>query len=124
MGPQANHGYHYPVVLHFFRTDLLCHKSLADRRAAIFGCLGRRRRVGLKAALVAEVFPRHARAHASGIFHATSVLGTWIAALTGLWVGMQWRYAYLISLFPALLVLWVLWTVKEPESWQTAEKAD
>ena len=75
------------------------------------------------ASLVAEVFPRHARAHASGIFHATSVLGTWIAGLAGMWVGMQWRYAYLISLIPALLVLWVLWTVKEPESWKMAEKA-
>ncbi len=75
------------------------------------------------ASLVAEVFPKHARAHASGIFHATSVLGTWIAGLAGMWVGMRWRYAYLISLIPALLVLWVLWTVKEPDSWQTAEKA-
>lgn len=75
------------------------------------------------ASLVAEVFPRHARTHASGIFHATSVLGTWIAGLAGMAVGAQWRYAYLISLGPALLTLWVLATVKEPESWQTAEKA-
>ena len=75
------------------------------------------------ASLVAEVFPRHARAHASGIFHATSVLGTWMAGLAGLAVGAQWRYAYLISLVPALLVVWVLATVKEPESWQAAEKA-
>ena len=33
------------------------------------------------ASLVAEVFPAKARAHASGIFHATSVLGTWAATL-------------------------------------------
>ena len=31
------------------------------------------------AALVAEVFPGAARARASSIFHATSVLGTWLA---------------------------------------------
>src|SRR5204862_7365360 len=54
------------------------------------------------ASLVAEVFPPRARAHASGIFHATSVLGTWSAALAGLAVGAQWRYAYIIGLVPAL----------------------
>ena len=72
------------------------------------------------ATLVAEVFPKHARAHASGIFHATSCLGTWLAAAAGLAVGVQWRYAYLISVLPALLVLWVWSSVKEPESWTTA----
>ncbi len=59
------------------------------------------------ASLVAEVFPQNARAHASGIFHATSVVGTWIAALAGMAVAAQWRYAYLIGIIPALLVLWV-----------------
>ncbi|HEX6960335.1 MAG TPA: MFS transporter, partial [Lacipirellula sp.] len=39
------------------------------------------------ASLVSEVFPARARAHASGIFHATSVLGTWMAALAGMAVG-------------------------------------
>ena len=57
------------------------------------------------ASLVAEVFPRHARAHASGIFHATSVLGTWIAAIAGMAVGAQWRFAYLLGILPALLIL-------------------
>lgn len=72
------------------------------------------------ATLVAEVFPKHARAHASGIFHATSCLGTWLAAAVGLAVGAHWRYAYLISILPALLVLWVWSKVEEPESWTTA----
>ncbi|MBI3882404.1 MAG: MFS transporter [Verrucomicrobia bacterium] len=72
------------------------------------------------AALVAEVFPQHARAHASGIFHATSVLGTWLAALAGLAVGANWRWAYLIGVGPALLTLWVRASVKEPESWAKA----
>ncbi len=70
------------------------------------------------AALVAEVFPTKARAHASGIFHATSVIGTWMATLAALWVGSEWRYAYLIGVIPALLIVWVRITVKEPESWQ------
>jgi MFS family permease len=72
------------------------------------------------AALVAEVFPTHARAHASGIFHSTSVLGTWLATIAGLAVNTQWRYAYLIGIAPALLVLWVRSSIVEPESWQRA----
>jgi MFS family permease len=73
------------------------------------------------ASLVAEVFPRKARAHASGIFHATSIFGTWLAALAGLAVGAQWRYAYLIGVIPAVLVVWVIASVKEPESWKAAD---
>ena len=72
------------------------------------------------AALVAEVFPEHSRANASGIFHASSCMGTWMAALVGLAVGSAWRYAYLVSIVPALLVVWVWSSVKEPESWLTA----
>ncbi len=67
------------------------------------------------AALVAEVFPLKSRTHASGIFHATSVLGTWLAALSGMVVGAQWRYAYLLGVIPALLVFWVRAGVREPE---------
>lgn len=72
------------------------------------------------AALVAEVFPKRARAHASGIFHSTSVLGTWLAALAAIVVGSNWRFAYLIGVLPALMILWVRARVKEPENWQRA----
>ncbi len=75
------------------------------------------------ACLVAEVFPARARAHASGIFHASSVLGTWMAALAGMAVGTQWRYAYLVGIIPALLVLWVRASVREPESWRAKKSA-
>jgi MFS family permease len=73
------------------------------------------------AALVAEVFPKRARERAGGIFHATSVLGLWFAAAAGLAVGAHWRTAYLIGVVPALLVLWVRVSVREPESWQQAK---
>lgn len=76
------------------------------------------------AALVAEVFPRHARAHASGLFHATSVLGIWMAALCGLLVGSHWRWAYLIGVLPALLTLWVRLSIREPESWRKAAASE
>jgi MFS-type transporter involved in bile tolerance (Atg22 family) len=38
------------------------------------------------AALVAEVFPKHARERASGIFHATSVMGLWLVAPVLIWL--------------------------------------
>jgi MFS family permease len=75
------------------------------------------------AALVAEVFPARARARAGGIFHATSVGGTWLAASVGLIVGSHWRAAYLIGVVPALLVLWVRMSLREPERWRRAAAA-
>lgn len=74
------------------------------------------------ASLVAEVFPSRARAQASGIFHASSVLGTWMAALVGMAVAAQWRYAYLVGILPALLILWVRASVREPEQWEAEKK--
>ena len=72
------------------------------------------------AALVAEVFPAAARERASGIFHATSVAGLWLAAAVGLWVGSNWRLAFVIGLVPALLVLWVRRGIEEPSAWREA----
>jgi MFS family permease len=73
------------------------------------------------AALVAETVPGHARAHMSGLFHSTSIIGTWIAAWVGLAVGANWRIAFLVGVVPALLVLWVRSRVEEPESWRAAQ---
>ena len=75
------------------------------------------------AALVAEIFPKQARTHAGGIFHATGVLGTWLAALTAMEVGSEWRIAYLIGILPALLTLWVRSSIQEPESWHEARQS-
>ena len=72
------------------------------------------------ASLVAEVFPATARARAGGIFHATSILGTWMATAAGLYVGAHWRHAYLIGIAPALLVLAIRGGVREPLRWQEA----
>lgn len=74
------------------------------------------------AALVAEVFPTRARAHASGIFHASSIIGTWLAAIAAIAVGSNWRYAYLVGVVPALLIVWVRVSVKEPEKWKKAKQ--
>lgn len=73
------------------------------------------------AALVSEVVPKHARAHMSGFFHSTSIIGTFLAAWTGLAVGSNWRLAFLIGVVPSLLVLWVRARVEEPETWHEAK---
>jgi MFS family permease len=97
-------------------------------------------------ALVAEVFPARARAHAGGIFHATSVLGTYLAIAAGAfligntavqawaqgtegsWVSsfidpasLPWRLGFAIGIIPALLIIWIRRHVREPESWQAAK---
>jgi MFS family permease len=73
------------------------------------------------AALVGEAVPSHARAHMSGLFHSTSIIGTWVAAWTGIMVGVHWRFAFLVGIAPALLVLWVRARVHEPERWVAAK---
>ena len=72
------------------------------------------------AALVSEVFPKQARERAGGIFHATSVGGLWLAAAAGLFVGSNWRLAYLLGVLPAVLVLWVRLSIREPDAWKQA----
>src|SRR3954470_21663359 len=74
------------------------------------------------AALVAEVFPKHARERAGGIFHAASVAGIWLAAAAGLAVGTNWRIAYFVGIVPALLVLWVRVSIHEPDTWKEAKQ--
>src|SRR6478672_6235578 len=75
------------------------------------------------AALVAETFPKRARAYTSGIFHSSSVFGIWIATGVGMIVGENWRYAYLVGILPAFLTFVVLARIKEPEKWEDqAEK--
>jgi MFS family permease len=79
----------------------------------------------IAAALVAETFPPQARAIASGIFHASSILGSALASLTGMFfvASGAWRGAFFLGLAPALLVLWIRLSVREPEQWVAARKA-
>jgi MFS family permease len=77
------------------------------------------------AAAVAEVFPPRARPAASGIFHASSVLGTYLAVAAGLLTysldrETGWRWGFVLGVVPALLILWVRVSMREPERWQSA----
>lgn len=76
------------------------------------------------ATLVAEVFPARARAQAAGLFHASSMVGTWLAAIAAILVGAEWRYAYLLGIVPALLVVLLRIYVKEPDSWRKARESE
>ena len=68
------------------------------------------------AALVAETFPTRARAAASGLFHASSVIGVGLASVTGLIFVRpdSWRTAFLVGLLPSLLVVWIRASLREP----------
>jgi MFS family permease len=96
-------------------------------------------------ALVAEVFPQRARPYVGSIFHGSSVIGSYLAAAAGAflignaaiaaWAGgssvawtasfidptsLPWRLGFALGVLPALLVLWIRSSVREPESWQAA----
>jgi len=45
-----------------------------------------------------------------------------MATLAGLIVGANWRYAFLVGVLPALLVLWVRSSVSESERWREKTK--
>lgn len=78
------------------------------------------------AALVAEVFPAHARTAALGIMQATSALGNITAGLINLTIGASprfgWRWVFAVGVLPALLVFAIRLLLKEPERWQHARQ--
>jgi len=72
--------------------------------------------------MVAEVFPRRARAWSGAIFHASSIFGTWLAIAAGvLIVGnprIGWRWGFALGTLPALLILWIRWNLRESPEWR------
>lgn len=76
------------------------------------------------ASLVAEVFPQRSRGMALGLLQALSAVGNMMAAVITLILGNleeYWPLAYFVGFLPALLVFWILKSVKEPEAWQQAK---
>ncbi len=79
------------------------------------------------AALVAEAFPKRARARSLSIFHGSSVLGTWLAIAVGAFIvaGREftvpllggatvasWRVGFAVGAVPALLILVIRWKLR------------
>jgi MFS family permease len=90
------------------------------------------------ATLIAETMPDHARATALGLFQSLSALGniggsciawfivspdldTDLFGLLGTAVA-GWRILFMIGVLPALLVVMIMRTVKEPDAWHSAKK--
>lgn len=78
-------------------------------------------------ALVAEVMPEGARAHALSLLQASSAVGNMMAAGITLIMGVlktagmiqnSWRSMFLVGVLPAFLALLIMKRLKEPERWQ------
>ncbi len=91
------------------------------------------------ASLVAETMPEHSRAFALGLFQALSALGnltgsviarfvvspevpTTLGGLLGEEGVSGWRILFMIGVVPAILVVLIFRTVKEPDAWNAARK--
>jgi MFS family permease len=72
-------------------------------------------------ALVAEVMPSRARAQALGLLQALSAVGNIIGSLIS-WVILPfgWQWMFLVGTIPALMVVGVMRSLREPESWVRA----
>jgi len=90
-------------------------------------------------ALVAEVMPTRARPHALGLLQAMSAVGNVIGSLIGLVLlpltlhlairalGIDefagWRLMFVAGVIPGLLFVFLMRTVREPETWVAAKEA-
>ncbi len=83
------------------------------------------------AALVAEVFPARSRPMALGLLQALSAVGNMLAAIITLVIAQtvspehqasSWRWAYFIGAAPALRVIWIQSSVREPDQWKEAKR--
>ena len=105
--------------LHYFATSAW--HIVALRFFVAMGVAGE---WAIAASFVAEVFPKKARTMAGGIFHASSVLGAVLGSAVGVWLisKSDWRWAFVLGLLPAVLVVWVLVSLRESERWQADKK--
>ena len=85
------------------------------------------------ATLIAETMPSRYRPWALGVFQALSATGNMIGSLVATYVikpglpflGTEipgWRVIFFFGIAPALLIVLIMRTIKEPERWQQAQK--
>ena len=87
---------------------------------------------GLAVALVADSIPDHTRAPALGLLQSLSTWGNILAGLIGMGIGLlaawhwlpfglqAWQVIFLVGAVPALLCVFILRRLKEPEKWVQA----
>lgn len=90
------------------------------------------------ATLIAETVPPHSRAFALGMFQALSAVGNITASAIGRFlilpgtpvlvgiIGQEgvagWRMLFFVGALPAILVVFIMTTIREPASWLEARK--
>jgi MFS family permease len=82
--------------------------------------------------LVAEVMPSRSRPYALALLQALSAFGNMTAAGISFLLPPQqmingiagWRLMFLVGIVPAILVIFVMRRLKEPESWVRAKEAE
>lgn len=81
------------------------------------------------ATLIAETVPPHSRAFTLGMFQALSAVGNIFASFVAwkiflpastYWGVAGWRWLFVVGLIPAILVVFIFKTIREPESWLQA----
>ena len=87
---------------------------------------------GAATALVAESVPGRVRAVALGALQALSALGNIIGSLVSLqiqpgapnllWGYSGWRLLFFVGILPALLIVPIMFVLREPESWKRAKE--
>lgn len=77
-------------------------------------------------AMTAEFWPDHARGRGIGLFQSGFGIGFFLASIAWLFVGATgpgaWRIMYIIGVLPALLTLWVRWSIPESRVWERANE--
>ena len=79
------------------------------------------------AALIAETWPARHRGKALGVMQSTYALGEMLAYAVVFLIDpaeLGWRPVFFVGVAPALFVLWIRRSVKEPEVWSARGRAD
>ncbi|ASV76148.1 Major facilitator superfamily (MFS) transport protein [Thermogutta terrifontis] len=109
-------------ALSFGLWDFLIYRFIAG--------LGIGGQFGLGTAIVAETLPDRARPHALGFLQAFSAVGNISAGLVGIlfsqlllagYISSQtWRWMFGVGILPAVLIVFIMLWLKEPERWKQA----
>jgi MFS family permease len=75
--------------------------------------------------MMAELWPKEARGRGASLMQCGFGIGFFIASLLWLFISAlgpeAWRYMFLVGVLPALLVLWIRFSIDEPEAWQRSD---
>lgn len=75
--------------------------------------------------MMAELWPADARGRGASLMQCGFGVGFFIASVLWLFVSalgpQAWRYMFLVGVLPALLVLWIRFSIEEPEAWRQSD---